>query len=424
MVDAAGTTKYTYYAGGLLATEDGPWASDTVSYTYNNRLRTSLSLQQPTGSWTNGYTWDAAHRLSTETSPAGTFTYNHKVGQASSLPIKLALPNSSYITNTYDNVARLTGTYLENSSNTVLDKSEYLYNAGNQRIHLTRTDASYYTNTYDNLGQLKWADSTVNTEDCGYLYDAAWNLSKRTNNAGTDTFSVDSKNQYTSGPGGTFTYDDNGNLTYYGQSLGWERYFTYDAENELISVQVPGYFYSTFTYDGRGRRRQRTEYTWSGSNWVFAQTINYIYDGMLVIQERDNNGNTPLVSYTRGSDLSGSLDGAGGIGGLLGRSHGYSSGNWTTNNFYHADGNGNVTYILDGSQTKVAEYRYDPFGNTISSSGSLAAANVYRFSSKEIHVNSGLYYYGYRFYDPGTQRWISRDPIAEAGFETSRRSAG
>jgi len=43
MVDAAGTTKYTYYAGGLLNSEDGPWTSDTVTYTYNNRLRATLS---------------------------------------------------------------------------------------------------------------------------------------------------------------------------------------------------------------------------------------------------------------------------------------------------------------------------------------------------------------------------------------------
>jgi hypothetical protein len=32
MVDAAGTTAYGYYAGGLLWTEDGPWASDTVTH--------------------------------------------------------------------------------------------------------------------------------------------------------------------------------------------------------------------------------------------------------------------------------------------------------------------------------------------------------------------------------------------------------
>ena len=55
IVDAAGTTKYSYYAGGLLKTEDGPWANDTMSYSYNNaRLRSGLVLQQPTGTWTNG----------------------------------------------------------------------------------------------------------------------------------------------------------------------------------------------------------------------------------------------------------------------------------------------------------------------------------------------------------------------------------
>jgi uncharacterized protein YcfJ len=109
--------------------------------------------------------------LSKVSSPVGAFTNNYS--GAGRLIQKLALPNSSYITNTYDSVARLTGTYLDNSSNTVLDKSEYLYNGGNQRIRLTRTDGSYYTNSYDNIGQLVWADSTVASEDRSYLYDAA-----------------------------------------------------------------------------------------------------------------------------------------------------------------------------------------------------------------------------------------------------------
>jgi hypothetical protein len=43
-----------------------------------------------------------------------------------------------------------------------------------------------------------------------------------------------------------------------------------------------------------------------------------MYDGNLVVQER-NGANLPQVSYTRGIDLSGSLQGAGGIGGLLAR---------------------------------------------------------------------------------------------------------
>src|SRR6266511_1134779 len=137
---------------------------------------------------------------------------------------------------------------------------------------------------------------------------------------------------------------------------------------------------------------------------------------MRVIQERDGSNN-PLVAYTRGSDLSGSFEGAGGIGGLLARSHGYSSGSLTNHNFYHADGNGNISYMVNSSQSMVATYRYDPFGNYISQSGSLASANGYRFSSKEIHANSGMYYYGFSFYDPTLQRWINRDPICESGFE-------
>src|ERR1043166_8070864 len=99
------------------------------------------------------------------------------------------------------------------------------------------------------------------------------------------------------------------------------------------------------------------------------------------------------------------MEGAGGIGGLLARSETDGSGGWINHAFYHADGNGNITYMLNGSQSKVAEYRYDPFGNTISQNGTLADANLYRFSSKEFHIPSGMYYYLYRFYDPNLQRW-------------------
>ena len=42
--------------------------------------------------------------------------------------------------------------------------------------------------------------------------------------------------------------------------------------------------------------------------------------------------------------------------------------------------------------------------------GPLADANVYRFSSKEYHAQTGFYYYGYRWYAPNLQRWMSRDP--------------
>jgi RHS repeat-associated protein len=159
------------------------------------------------------------------------------------------------------------------------------------------------------------------------------------------------------------------------------------------------------------RRRTRKEFTWTGS-WTQTNEVRYVYDGNLVIQERDAN-NLPSVTYTRGKDLSGSLQGAGGIGGLLARTDNSLSAFAVA--FYHADGNGNVTALINASQQIAAKYLYDPFGNTISKSGVMADANVYRFSGKEIHVASGMYYYGYRFYDPSLQRWSNRDPSAEAG---------
>jgi hypothetical protein len=76
-----------------------------------------------------------------------------------------------------------------------------------------------------------------------------------------------------------------------------------------------------------------------------SERLCYDASGWRVIQERDG-ANNPLVSYTRGNDLSGSMEGAGGIGGLLARSSGYSAGNFTPHNFYFADGNGNVTFLL------------------------------------------------------------------------------
>jgi RHS repeat-associated protein len=291
--------------------------------------------------------------------------------------------------------------------------------------------------SYDNIGQLKVADSSDNTEDRGYAYDAAWNLNRRTNNGVTGTFSVDVKNELTNAPAGTGAYDANGNLT---NSAGGRYAYTYDDENRLIewldngTGLTPQPLITDFVYDGLGRLRKRLEYHEAfserpsgdspGRGWVLDSETHYIYDGNRVIQERDGNNN-PRVSYTRAPDLSGiwrgssagseSLEGAGGIGGLLARSHGYALGNWTAHNFYHPDGNGNITYLVDSSQGLAASYRYDPFGNTLASSGPLADANVYRFSSKECHVNSGMYYYLYRFYDPSVQRWLTRDPIEEMG---------
>ena len=60
--------------------------------------------------------------------------------------------------------------------------------------------------------------------------------------------------------------------------------------------------------------------------------------------------------------------------------------------------------------TVVAAYDYDPFGRTVRQSGPYAAANPWRFSTKQTD-EWGLYYYGYRYYSPGLGRWLNRDPM-------------
>jgi RHS repeat-associated protein len=152
----------------------------------------------------------------------------------------------------------------------------------------------------------------------------------------------------------------------------------------------------------------RKEYAWQGGQWLNANQTCYIYDGMRVLQER-NVLNNPTVTYTLGLDLSGTMGGAGGIGGLLARTDKNGSA------YYHTDGNGNVTMLVDGSGKMVAKYLYDSFGNTLGMWGTLATANTYRYSSKEQDPRTGQYYYGFRYYDSNLQRWLNQDPIGERG---------
>src|SRR5439155_7450470 len=107
------------------------------------------------------------------------------------------------------------------------------------------------------------------------------------------------------------------------------------------------------------------------------------------------------------------MQGAGGIGGLLAFSDLKSSISNPSHYFYQADGNGHVAMLINSLQLPAAKYLCDPFGSLISMSGPLAEANPYRFSTKEYHANSGLYEFGRRYYDPGFQRWLNRDPIGE-----------
>lgn len=210
---------------------------------------------------------------------------------------------------------------------------------------------------------------------------------------------------------GNYSYDLNGKLTSDGV-----RQFNYDDYNELISISSEGVYSNNFVYDGLGRKRIEKNYSWNGNAWIETNEVHFVYDGFLVVQERDAK-NTPLVTYTRGLDLSSTRQGAGGIGGLLART---DMGQWIGGSsmasaYYFSDAQGNVAGMVYPNNTLAAQYNYDPFGNLLAIKGPLSGVNHYRFSSKEWDSNSGMYYFGYRFYDPNLQRWLNQDPIGELG---------
>ena len=130
-----------------------------------------------------------------------------------------------------------------------------------------------------------------------------------------------------------------------------------------------------------------------------------------VILEIDDNQDI-LKGYLWGMDLSGTGQGAGGVGGLLAMVDVQET--IAAVAFY--DANGNLTQLYDWiNEEVIAHYEYDPFGNIINQTGTYAEANTFRFSTKYLDGETGLYYYGFRYYDPETGRWPSRDPIEEQG---------
>jgi RHS repeat-associated protein len=140
----------------------------------------------------------------------------------------------------------------------------------------------------------------------------------------------------------------------------------------------------------------------------------FVYDGWSLVAELNASSLQPNATFVWGLDLSGSMQGAGGVGGLLFTTVNSELG--TVNYAPAYDGNGNIVALIDLADGSLsAEYEFSPFGEVIKASGSSATANPFRFSTKYTDAETGLLYYGNRYYSPSAGRWLSRDPIEEDG---------
>lgn len=265
-----------------------------------------------------------------------------------------------------------------------------------------------YACAYDALGRLvakggetyaynARGELTARTPAAGagesYAYDGVGNFASVCRGGETRAYAANAANQYLGE-----SYDADGRLAAAGGAS-----FAYDAADRLTTVTTGGVWAASYTYDPLGRRTFKL--TAEGERW-------YFYDGWNLVEERvfGSDGSMEIVEYAWGCDASGTLDGAGGVGGLLYvRKHGH---------VYVPvyDPNGSVTGYVDPSTgALVASYAYDGFGRTVAQSGPMADAFSLRYSTKYMDPETGLSYYGYRYYSPQLGRWLTRDPLEEDG---------
>jgi len=362
--DAIGIYQYGYDANSQLITIDGPWANDTITYNYDELgRRTGLT---PQGGQAIIYTYDNLNRVTGI--QIGTNTYSYSYSNASPLLQNLTRPNGSLTNYAYDTLNRLTEISNKNSSNEIINKYVYAYNQVDMRSSETITNGNPITSFQNEL--------TI------YDYNKVNQLLSSTNLSKA------------------FTYDDDGNMTQSYTPEGYEFTASYDVENRLRSIEYT---------DGSGVIH-KTEYLYSGDDFLvemkkyenssLVSDIRFVRDGSLLVQVRDASNNI-AHEYVWGPNL------GGGIGGLLNLN--VSGQNYS----YLYDGKGNVAILLDSSQAIVTTYTYDTFGNLLSKTGTLD--QPFKFSTKPYDEKAGLYYYGYRFYSPISGRWLTRDPLGEAG---------
>jgi len=187
------------------------------------------------------------------------------------------------------------------------------------------------------------------------------------------------------------------------------------ATSRLTAAEIPQQKRLEFLYDHQGRRRVKKVYSWDAQAqaWTLERETHFIWLDWLLLETRDVTDNR-RTDYILGTDLAGTFQGAGGIGGILCSVTTDSDGNICHQCFLY-DFNGNVVNLADPvTGDCTATYEYSPFGKLLISTGPSSDSNPIRFSTKW-QDETGLYYYGYRYYDADTGRWIRRDPIAELG---------
>lgn len=127
--------------------------------------------------------------------------------------------------------------------------------------------------------------------------------------------------------------------------------------------------------------------------------IDYFYDGSAVIEERDAVTKS-LTAHYRYADRLISLD------------------TGMEKQYCHHDALGSTVNLTDQSGNVQVSYLLDPWGNVTQQTGD--SVNRQIFTGQEHDGNTGLIYFGARYYDPETARFLTQDAyLGEQGTPPS-----
>jgi len=248
------------------------------------------------------------------------------------------------------------------------------------------------TFTYDALNRLVSAqnagtDCTAKalqnkTEYWGnsYGYDAWGNLLQKTiTKCGAENLSVTADaHNWLHASGTDYQYDAAGNMTYDATaSLS----YTFDQENRLTGAA--GY---TYTYDGDGTRVRK-----SNGN-LAANGVLYWYMTPGVVAETDLAGTLKSEYVFFDGERVARRDGATGTGGVF---------------YYFSDHLKTASVSTDSASVIKAESDYYPWGGELQFVNN--DSNDYKFTGKKRDTETGLDYFGARYYSNALGRFMSSD---------------
>jgi RHS repeat-associated protein len=388
------TVSYTYDANGNPLSQSTNGAAYNYTYDARNRM-TNLKARLDGYTFNIGCDYDTFGRVTALTYPGRTTAVNYRYND-----LDLLRSISGFVDScSYDKDNKLTAMALANGISNTYSYDEnnrptniaagnllnlaYSYDAAG---NITRINSDYYG--YDGLNRLTWYGNLpyaqkANATGTAWSYDAAGNMTaKATYRKGVSqenvAFSYDLANRLLTMGTAAYSNDNAGARTQKVKAGDTWRY-EYDGESRLTRVNKNGTSQVQCAYDGTGMRYKKVEN---------GKTTYYIYSGSnTLVEYSPSNGKYTYRIYA------GKRAVAEEVGGVV--------------KFYHKDHLGSTRLVTDAAGKKIAAYKYAPYGELETAAGD---GSDYRFTDKATDAGTGLSYFGARYYDPETGRFITQDP--------------